>query len=273
VTWHIPENSLWRYVAGQLAEVDSWSAELHLERCRPCRDRLATAMAATPLAAVLDAVRADVTAHLPRQGAVRRGDKYRRAIILLAAGPGLRGAWSLAMAAVLLTAATLDVVSRLNGGLTGALLILAPVLPLTGVALSYGPRTDPAFQALAATPLGGFPLLLWRTTAVLAVSIPLATLAGVATGTARPGTWLLPAFALTAGTLALGSRVGPARAAAVLGTSWLVAATWSLRVPEAAGLFADSLQPAWFAVAVVCTGVVVLRRRAFALLPTPWETS
>lgn len=273
MTWHIPERSLRRYVVGQLGEVDSWSAEVHLEQCRPCRDRLAVAMAATPLAAVLDDVRAAVTARLPRQGAVRRGDRYRRAIILLASGPGLRGAWFLAMAAVLLSATALDVVSRLNGGLTGALLLLAPVLPLTGVALSYGPRTDPAFQALAATPLGGFPLLLWRTTAVLAFSLPLAVVAGLTAGTARPGAWLLPAFALTAGTLALGSRVGPARAAAVLGASWLVAAVWSLRVPEAADLFAASLQPAWFAVALVCTGVVVLRRRAYALLPTPWETS
>ncbi|MYZ41239.1 zf-HC2 domain-containing protein, partial [Streptomyces sp. SID4917] len=120
-----------------------------------------------------------------------------------------------------------------GAGFAGArplLLALAPVLPLAGVAVSYGEHADPMHEIGASTPGGGLRLLLTRTTAVLAVSLPLLTLAGAllpssAASMEVPGAaaWLLPALALTLATLVLGSYVGCRTAAGAVAGAWAVA--------------------------------------------------
>ncbi|MFF6905713.1 hypothetical protein ACFY9Q_07225 [Streptomyces sp. NPDC012389] len=67
------------------------------------------------------------------------------------------------------------------------LLVTAPVLPLAGVALSYGRHADPLYEVVTSTPSGGLRLLLIRAAAVLAVSVPAPT--GLITEDAvQPGT-------------------------------------------------------------------------------------
>ncbi|MFC9287164.1 zf-HC2 domain-containing protein, partial [Streptomyces sp. NPDC057052] len=149
----------------------------------------------------------------------------RLARVLWAAGPAVRGAWSVAVVVVALGAVAL----AYGAGVTGVrplLLALAPVVPVLGVALSYGPHADPVHEIAAASPGGGLRLLLTRTAAVLLVCLPVLTLAGLLLpGSGAPGAaaWLLPGLALTLATLALAGYVGPRPGAVVTGGGWLCA--------------------------------------------------
>lgn len=163
------------------------------------------------------------------------------------------------------------------------LLVTAPVLPLAGVALSYGRHADPLYEIATATPSGGLRLLLTRAAAVLAVSVPALTLAGavlpVAAGGPGAAAWLLPGLALTLGALALGSFVGSRRGAAAVGGAWLafVVAPAAATGPAGAALMAgaapyfagSSVQGGWAAGAVACALLLAARRRSFDHLETP----
>jgi hypothetical protein len=102
-------------------------------------------------------------------------------------------------------------------------LALAPLLPLAGVALAYGPALDPTYEMAVVSPVHGFRLLMIRTVAVLTTVLclnGLATLALPGYGL-RALAWLLPALALTATGLALTPRLGPVLAPSLVGGAWL----------------------------------------------------
>ncbi|MFF9085490.1 zf-HC2 domain-containing protein [Streptomyces sp. NPDC014991] len=145
--------------------------------------------------------------------------------LLWAAGPAVRGAWLPAVVGVAVAALALSY----GAGFPGAralLLAVAPLVPVAGVALSYGPHADPLHEVAAATPGGGLRLALTRTVAVLAVSLPPLTLAGLllpASGAPAAVAWLLPGLALALATLALASFTGCRAAAGVTGGGWLFA--------------------------------------------------
>ncbi|MDX3803879.1 zf-HC2 domain-containing protein, partial [Streptomyces sp. AK04-3B] len=196
---------------------------------------------------------------------------------LWAAGPAVRGAWS---PAVLLVASGAVGLAQGAGvdGVRPLLLALAPVVPVAGVALSYGAHADPLHEIAAATPSGGLRLMLTRTAAVLAVSLPLLTLAGLLLpASAAPGaaTWLLPGLALTLATLALAGWVGCRAAAAVTGGGWLgvvlVPALTASGGPALTGLTEQLdrclngplAQGAWGAAAVLCAALLAARRAAY----------
>ncbi|WP_030044341.1 zf-HC2 domain-containing protein, partial [Streptomyces resistomycificus] len=130
--------------------------------------------------------------------------------VLWAAGPAVRGAW---LPAVLLVAVG-AVVLAYGAGFAGTrplLLAVAPLVPVVGVALSYGAHADPLHEIAASTPAAGLRLVLTRTVAVLAVSLPLLTLAGLlvpSSGAPGAAAWLLPGLALTLASLALAGYVG-----------------------------------------------------------------
>lgn len=163
------------------------------------------------------------------------------------------------------------------------LLVVAPVLPLAGVALSYGRHADPMHEITAATPSGGVRLLLTRTAAVLAVSIPALTLAGAAlpASAGRPGAaaWLLPGLAMTLAALALGSYVGCRTGATSVAVAWAAAVVlpaFAASPPasvaaaaSAARYFAGpAAQAGWAAGALVCAALLAVRRRSFDHLET-----
>ncbi|MFD5267441.1 zf-HC2 domain-containing protein [Streptomyces sp. NPDC058335] len=201
--------------------------------------------------------------------------------VLWAAGPAVRGAWSVAVLVVALGAVALGY----GAGVAGArplLLALAPAVPVLGVALSYGPHADPVHEIAAASPAGGLRLLLTRTVAVLLVSLPLLTLAGLLLpGSGAPGAaaWLLPGLALTLASLALAGYVGPRAGAAVTGGGWLCAVLAPALVsPSGAPLarLAEQLsavlagplaQGAWAAAAVLCAAALGARRSVYDRLP------
>ncbi|MGW1926334.1 hypothetical protein ACWCQ0_45625, partial [Streptomyces massasporeus] len=181
-----------------------------------------------------------------------------------AVGPALRGSWVVAVLLVVGGAFGLAYGAGVQGA-RGLLLALSPVLPLAGVAVSYGRHADPLYEITAATPSGGLRLLLTRTAAVLAVCVPLLTAGGALlpplTGFPGAAAWLLPGLALTLATLALGSFVGCRPAAATLGGGWLLAVTGPLLGPTDTAASATALAPyfsgpaahgGWAAAALAC---------------------
>ncbi|WP_406454766.1 hypothetical protein OG782_25730 [Streptomyces sp. NBC_00876] len=294
--WHVGDGLAGRYAAGTAAETDAWSLEKHVEACTPCAARVSAAVreqgdALPLLEGVRTAVLAAAAAGAEPVRARRRGRPWspapgpatRLGRVLWAAGPALRGAWTLALLLVALGAVALAYGGGLGGVTRPLLLVVAPVLPLAGVGVSYGRSADPMHEIVATTPGGGLRLLLIRTAAVLAVTVPVLTLAwAVLPGSAGgPGAvaWLLPGLAMTLAALALSSFVG-CRAGA-----WSVAVCWAAAVAvPAAGTspspVADAAQSAaryfagpaaqsgWAAAAALCAGLLALRRRSFDHLET-----
>ncbi|OIJ69402.1 zf-HC2 domain-containing protein [Streptomyces mangrovisoli] len=191
--------------------------------------------------------------------------------------PALRGAWLTALLLVGVGAVALDRADGFAGART-LLLALAPLVPVAGVALSYGPHADPLYEIAAATPSGGLRSLLARTAAVLAVSLPLLTGAGLllpASGAPGAAAWLLPGLALTLAALALAGYVGCRTATALTGGGWLAAvlapvaaAPGGSLTTRLAGQLARCLdgapaQGAWAAAAAACAALLAARRTAY----------
>ncbi|MEU5586837.1 zf-HC2 domain-containing protein [Streptomyces chrestomyceticus] len=307
-----------RYAEAALTEPEAWSLEKHVEGCSRCAATVSAAVRATvPAGAVLENVRGSVLEKvrgtvldevqgtvldavggtplgeargmlLPggAEGAGPRPSSaplpHRLVRMLWSAGPALRGSWLIALLVVCAGAAVLGY----GAGFAGArplLLALAPVLPVAGVAFSYGPRADPMYEIGAASPSGGLRLLLTRSAAVLGVSLPLLT----AVSALLPGTpglpaapaWLLPGLALTLGALALGSYVRCRTAAGVVAAGWASAVLLPVIAAQPGGgggagtfpvtalaeqlaryLSGGAAQSAWAAAAVLGAGLVLVRR-------------
>ncbi|MGW4024782.1 zf-HC2 domain-containing protein [Streptomyces sp. NPDC005009] len=215
-----------------------------------------------------------------RPGAYRwPSDGPRTVRVLWALGPAVRGAW---LPAVLLVAVGAVALAR-GAGFADArpwLLALAPVVPVAGVALSYGPHADPMHEITAATPSAGLRLVLMRTAAVLAVSLPLLTLAGAllpSTDAPNAAAWLLPGLALTLASLALAGYVGLRAATAVTGGGWLCAVlgpvlaapggpTDELGLRLSSYLGGAPAQGGWAAAALLSAALLAARRPAFHFL-------
>nr|WP_225859419.1 zf-HC2 domain-containing protein [Streptomyces albicerus] len=224
LTWHVAEDDLRAYVRGELAPPMLWSADTHLVSCERCRAVLAEV--SDPVSLDEGWERLDAELDAPRAGfleslLVRCGVADHTAR-LLAATPVLRLSWLGAVVAVLvMTVAAAHTVPTMSS--PSLFLALAPLLPLAGVALSYGPALDPTYEMAVVAPLHGFRLLLIRTVAVLAIGLGLngvATLALPSYGL-RALAWLLPALALTATGLALTPRLGPVLAPGLVAGVWV----------------------------------------------------
>lgn len=305
--WHAPDDLVTRYADGSLPDADAWSLEKHLESCGNCAARVSRAAragaAGVVLAEVRDTVLEAAGAAAPSRVPIHRpalaqagtravGGRFGR--ILWAAGPALRGAWTGAVVLVAVGAVALAYAAGFDGA-KPLLLALAPAMPLSGVALSYGRHADPLHEITAASPSGGLRLLLTRTAAVLALSVPLLTVAGLllpAGSTRLPeapaaAAWLLPGLALTLGSLLLSGYVGCRIATAAVGGGWVLAlaapvltATGTGLTSSGAGLTARlthqldlyftgaAPQGGWAAAAVLCALLLAARRTAYERLET-----
>ena len=262
MTWHVDAEDLRAYAQGELAPPLLWSADTHLAGCAECRGVLAS------VSEGVDAGwdRIDAELDVPQPGLwerllVRAGVADHTAR-LLAATPVLRRSWLAAV--VFLLVATVGVVYTADS--PTAFLSLAPLLPLAGVALAYGPVLDPTYEMAVVSPVHGFRLLMIRTVAVLATGLGLnllATLALPAYGL-RALAWLLPALALTATGLALTPRLGQVLAPSLVGGVWI----GLLALARSSGdgplvQFTAAGQGAAAAVAALAAGLLFLARDRF----------
>jgi hypothetical protein len=284
--WHADREILDRYVANRLPEAEAASVEAHLVACADCRDLFARHAGEVPtLRRRHDATLSELlrTVDRPRltwpERLLRRLSVPEHMARLVAAAPALRQAWW--VAGTLLLLATLLIAQLADGSWgTVAFVVVAPVVPLAGVALSYGLHGEPAGQLALVTPYGYFRLALTRTAVVVASWLPVGLILGslLPGGLALGALWLLPALALSCLTLALSTFLDPLRAAAALAVAWLALAGSSVRGPRnvpAAQLLDQFVafravgQAALAAVALVALAVAVTRRSAF----DTWSTS
>jgi hypothetical protein len=145
-------------------------------------------------------------------------------------------------------------------------ILTAPLVPLLGVTIAYGPGLDPGYELVAATPSGGLRLVLWRTAGVLIVALPPAVGVQLAGGSTRVVTWLLPGLALVLVTLALGTVLGLARAGTAIAVLWVAGTSVPVLIGLAPPLLTVVPVPAWLALAVASTGLALARHERFAQL-------
>ena len=269
--WHLDAETARQYADGALATAFASSVEQHLVACPACRGVVASAVDTQRLDRVWNEVVDRVTA--PRIGVVERlfqrlgvGDTTARVI---AATPSLRAGWLTAVASLLVVSL---LVARSGEHGVAVFFTLAPLLPMLGVAVAFGPWVDPAYDMVSASPYDNFRLLLARAVAVTVATLGLVLLAAIL----LPGAqwlavgWLLPALALSVLTLAAAPRIEPTHAAAVLATAWLLVALPALR-PRADPLLATQASVQWVSLVALAAGILVLAQKRRTLSAQPWR--
>jgi hypothetical protein len=193
---------------------------------------------------------------------------------LIAAAPSLRRAWWTAGTGLLVLAL---LAAQLGTGAFGTALFLvsAPLVPLAGVALAYAGSDELAGDVAGTTPYPRFRVLLLRTLAVAATTLPVAGLLAIAlpVSVRSASLWLAPAVALCSLALALSARFDIRRVAVVLTLAWLASSWTSLRrsrVPlpiddllERSVVFRPAGQALLLLIAAVALVVAVTRRTTF----------
>jgi Putative zinc-finger len=256
--WHAEGAAIQRWVDGTAGPLLGASVEQHLLRCPDCRTQVAPRVEAPPLEAVWDRVLEAV--EVPRAGVVQRLLRRLGAdpsdALLVASAPMLRAAWLGGLTFALLFVAAAALATGDQG--VGLFLLLAPLVPVAGVAASYGPSTDPTHDITVASPYPTLRLVLLRTAAVLATSAPLAVVVGalLPVPTAVAVAWLVPAGCFVAVVLTASTWVDPVPAGVAVALVWVVLAARALR----AGAPLDLVDPTALAVhaAVAVAAVLVL---------------
>jgi hypothetical protein len=265
MTWHADATLLARYANGEVDQARASSVEAHVIACAVCRSALATAVDRARLEHIWSGVRLGVQA--PRPRAVERvlrwlgtPDHYAR---LLAATPSLTASWLLAVAVALVFAVA---VSHRGPGNPLPFLIIAPLLPLAGVAAAFAPGMDPTYEVGVASPMRGAHLLMVRGSAVFAATSVLAGIASLALPDVSwtAAAWLAPALALSLSSLALSTWMSPALASGGLAAVWITGVVATLARPgvtraDQLAWFRPAAQVAFCIVFVIAAIVVMLR--------------
>lgn len=257
---HVRPELIVAYVAGDHLPADVvWPMETHLDGCAGCRARLADAVAtgspavAAVVAGVWEAVQPEVAAAAP----VRR---RRWPALARWLGPTALP-WMAMTVLVPLLAVLFDVAAaRAGGSRPSMVLLIAPVVPILGVAASWSRRLDEAGELVSSTARTGLTIVLQRTLAVLVPVMPVLAGAGLLVD-ASPAVWLLPCLVCTVGTLALGAIIGVARAATAVALVWVAVVVApgvaQSRVPAALDPVST---PVWAVCAILASVALVLWR-------------
>ena len=260
-TWHADAELLSAYVGGELDAIHGASVEQHLTRCSECRTSIRPLVDQSALDRAWSGIRETVEATplpLPIRIARRLGLPGPTAV-LLAATASLRTAWLVSSVVALAFAAAAVVAT--GGEALAPFLLVAPMVPVVGVAAAYGPSQDPLETLVVTAPYGRTRLVLLRTVAVLVSVLPVA----VAMGTLLPGpswlavAWLGPALSMVPVLMAVASFVGPRAAAAGLAILWSGAVLGSLRGQPAEWLLQAEQQSAYLVLAGVALAVLAVQ--------------
>lgn len=277
MSWHVTEDVLVRYARRPEAvdDVTASSIEQHLIACADCRTAVAAAAHTDALevswAAIVDEI--DQPRSWAAEGVLTRLGMPASLSRLVAATPGLRLAW---LAAVLVVAAAAVLLARRTGA-DAPFLVVAPLVPLGAVALAFLPLAEPAGEAGIAAPLHGAGLALRRAVAVLAPTMVLLLIAGLALPDLAEGSfsWVLPGLGLAVASLALATFVRVPVAIGAMAVTWLVVLTASragaVRRPIVeAAVFQASGQLVSVAVVLVAAAVIASRRDRFSTVEVSW---
>jgi hypothetical protein len=267
-TWHADDELLALYVRGDAGALRGTSLEQHLTRCADCRARIAAHVEPDPLELVWGRIREQAQAPQPTriERMLTRLGVSEPDALLVAVAPSLRASWMFGMAITL----SFVCLAAAYGGERGLafFLIVAPLVPVAGVAFAYGPDVDPAYEVGSAAPYAAARLLLLRTAAVLASSLPV----GLAAALLLPAlswtalSWLLPALAFTAMLLAASTWVRPSVASVGLGIAWTCAVASATAAHNPAAVVGPALLLVYAAMGVTAGLVFRLRIRHLTLL-------
>jgi hypothetical protein len=268
MTWHIEPKLLEAYAKGWVDDARAFSIEAHMGSCSTCRAGVARHVDMARLDDVW--MRINDAVGRPARGPVERllvalgiDDHTAR---LLGATRSLSVSWFLAIALALAFA-----VAAAHSGESGYImfLVVAPLLPLAGVAAAYGPGVDPTYEIGLASPMRSFNLLLIRAAAVLVTTVLLCLAAALLLP--APGwtaaVWLLPSLGLVAGSLALATFIGPLRAAACVAVAWVAVTVTALLLASTSGdlrsIFLGFIQLLLLIITLMSGTVLLLRRDRF----------
>ncbi|MER7164673.1 hypothetical protein ABT336_01160 [Micromonospora sp. NPDC000207] len=241
-----------------------WAVEVHLDGCAACRARLADAAVdhAPSVGELVDQVWAEVAPVVRAEPPVRR----RRWPVLSRWAAPASLPWLLTSVLVPFVAMAMDLIAAtlpVDPGRPSVLLLVAPVVPVLGVATSWSRRLDPAHELVGSAPRAGLGMVLRRTLVVLLVVLPPLAVAGVVVGTA-PALWLLPSLVVVTGTLTLGAYVGVGPAAVLATVGWVAAVVAPSLVWDGfPAVLGPDTTPVWAVCAVLATIAFVLSRHAF----------
>jgi hypothetical protein len=264
--WHLDPAAIRQYTQGAAPPDLAASAEAHLMKCAACRTELAPHIDARRAVAIWHEVADRVDAprrSLPERLLVRLGVGEATAR-LVAATPTLRVPWLLAVAGVLALAAW---AAQADERFLLMFLVVAPLGPLAGVAVAFAGGLDPTREIGLAAPYPGLRLLLIRTAAVLAVTVPIVAAAGVA----LPGShwlaaaWLLPTAGLTCAALALTGRLTPVVAVGVVATAWVLVTAPTALAGRLDLTFGAGAQICWLAIAAACGARIAATRNTVTI--------
>jgi hypothetical protein len=265
MSWHGDTTTFELYASGDADGASAASLEAHLLRCGRCRDRIRRFAPPAPLDAAWAAIEGELDQRATGtvERVLRRVGVRDHLARLLAATPSLRMSWFAAVGLALAFAVAASHTGQLGVFL---FLVIAPLVPLAGVAVAYGPGVDPTYEIGLAAPMRSYRLLLIRAVAVLATSIALAGAAALLLPVVdwTSAAWLIPSLALTAASLALSTSVRPVLAATSVAVAWIaVAVVVEAAARERYAVFHLGGQIALLVVAVVGVAVIAARRDAF----------
>ncbi|HLF59860.1 MAG TPA: zf-HC2 domain-containing protein [Acidimicrobiia bacterium] len=266
MTWHIDDQMLALYMDGRMSEVPAFSLEAHVLACADCRRRLTDRVDSQRGEQIWQGLLDSVS-----QAERRPGERLLSGLgvpahvaRLLVLTPSVGLAWVLSVMA----AVAFAVLASQGSGGPLPFLVLAPLLPVLGVAVSFGRRIDPLYEIGIASPLGGFRLMLVRATAVLTTSIVVATVAAL--GLPEVGfsaVWLLPALFLTVLTLILSTVIETSSAALFASAIWIGGViTFEVIASDPYIAFGTDAQLVFAVLAVLLAAALIGRRGSFEVI-------
>lgn len=266
-TWHVGDDTLRDWVDGTAGQLVGASVEQHLVTCERCRDAV-TALVGTDELDTWDGVLAavEVPARPLAERLLTRLGLAGSDAKVVASAPAMHAPWVIGLT-VVIAFVTVSAIFADVGGLL-LFLLVAPLVPVVGVAAAYGPSSDPTYEVVLVAPYATARMVLLRAAAVLLTSVPLVVLAGLP----LPGAawvsvaWLLPAAGFIAVVLTAGIWVDPMYAATVVAVAWVGAVVTSERNGDPLAVFAPLAMTVYAGVLVIA--VLVLLQHLLSTTPS-----